>query len=314
MKCLIFFLRLSLLLSFLTLTSCPLFYKDPVILQINSQKWTYRQFAKLLAQKIQVLNIKDIQNEALLENIKEQLIGDLLMAHLVHQWAKTHSVFISPEELNRALKKIQKGYPSEEVFFLYLKRKKISKAEWKKIIKNKLLYEKVSQKISSQAKEPTEKEMREYYQNHLSFFKSPPQVLIHHLFHKKKAPLLKVKQALELEKNLIAGAKRFLKNSQIIRAKWVKKNTLPVFDKAFTLKKNEISPIWPSTYAYHIIQVLDKKPAQVSPFSVAKEQIRKTLLRQKRKALFAKWLDIESRKANILKNNSALKKIKVKVL
>ncbi len=314
MKIFTFSIRITLLLSFLTLTSCPLFSKDLVILQINSEKWTHRQFAKLLAQKIQTLNLKDFQNEKLLENIKEQLIVDLLMAHLVQKWAKTHSVFISPEELNHGLKKIKKDYPSDEIFFLYLKRKKITKKDWKKIVKNKLLYEKVSQKISSQAKEPTEKEMQEYYQSHLSFFKNPPRILIHHLFHKKKEPLLKVKQALKLEKNLITGAKHFLKSSQIIRAEWVEKNTLPVFDQAFTLKKNEISPIWPSAYGYHIIQVLDKKSEQLSPFSTAKKEIRKILLTQKRKALFAKWLDTESRKAKILKNESDLKKIKVKLL
>ena len=297
------------MLSFLSLTACPLSHKETIVLQINSQKWTSRQFAKRLAQKIESLNIRDFKKFEI-EQIKEQLIGELLLQNLIYEWAKARSIVVSKEELNHALEKTKTGFSQEEIFALYLKRKKISPKEWKKKIKNKLLYEKVSQKIAEPAKVPTEKEMRDYYQNHLNLFKKKPRILIHHLFHKKKALLLKIKQALKQEKDLILLSKKFLEHSQITPSKWVEKGTLEIFDKAFTLKINEISPIYSSPYAYHIVQVLNKKPAHLLKFSEVKEQISKTLLAQKRKALFSKWLDTESAKARVLKNESHLKKIK----
>lgn len=302
------------LLSLWLLNSCSFFYKDPVVLQINSKKWTSRQFAKLLAEKIHALNIQNARDNLLIENLKEQLTTDLIMEYLIHQWAKTHSIFITESELQQTLKQIKNSYPSDAIFKLYLKTKKTNKEEWKKQIKNNLLNKKIIEKIGSKAKAPSIEEMQEYYQNNLHSFKKNSQILIHHIFHKRKEIITKIQKALIQENNLIAAARQFTKHTQIIKSQWVEKGTFKVFDQAFSLKKQEISPIWSSPYAYHIIQVLDKKPAQQIAFETVKKQISQKLLAQRKKALFSKWLDKQSKKINILKNEGVIKKMKVQLL
>lgn len=299
---------------FLSLLSGCSFFQDPVVLQINSQKWTSRQFAKRLAGKVQTLSINDTQNDLLIEDLKEQLITDLLMEYLVHEWAKTHSILVSEAEWQQALKEIKKNYPRESVFKLYLRRKKTSKEEWKKHIKNNLLHKKVMQKIGSEAKRPELKEMREYYENNLDLFQKKERILIHHVFHKKKGPIAKVQKSLKQKKDLISSARSFIESSQITQAQWVERGILQVFDKAFNLKIDQISPIWTSPYGHHIIQLLDKKSSQQMAFETVRAQIHQTLLAQRQKALFAKWLDTQSKKINILKNEEAIKKIKIRTL
>ena len=305
----------AFLLSLWTLSSCSFFYKDRVVLQINSQKWTSRQFAKLLAHKIHTLNIQNIQDSNLIEKLKKQLTTDLLMEYLVHQWAKTHSIFISEEELNQVMQNIKNSYSSDAVFELYLKRKKTDKAKWRENIRNNLLNKKVMQKIGSEAKTPSLKEIQGYYQSNPALFQKKARILIHHIFHEKKETMIKIHEALKREENLIAAAKQYIPDhSKITKPQWVEKGVLKVFDQAFSLKRNEISPVWSSPYAYHIIQVLDKKPAQKITFKKAEHQISGKLLANRQKALFLKWLDKQSRKINILKNEDVIKKIKVKLL
>ena len=304
-----------ILSSLWILNSCSFFHKDPVVLQINSQKWTSRQFAKLLAKKIHTLNIQEVHDNFLIEKLKEQLTTDLIMEYIIHRWAKDHSISTSESELQQALKKIKDSYTSEAVFKLYLKRKQTNKQEWEKHIRNNLLSKKVIQVIGSKAKPPELKEMQEYYQNNLHLFKTEPRILIHHVFHKRKETIIKLQKSLMQGKKLMETARLMsIEGTQIIKDKWVEKGTLKVFDQAFSLKKNEISSVLSSPYAYHIIQVLDKKPTQQMTFEEVQKQIKQKLLAQKQKALIVKWLDKQSKKINVLKNEEIIKKIKVQIL
>lgn len=307
-------LTLIVLLNSILLNSCYFSNKNPVVLQINSQKWTSQQFAKLLAKKIKTSNIQDLKNRKLIEKLKEQLIGDLLLSHLLSQWAKAHSITVSSAELKKEIQKLKTSYPSEEVFNLYLKRKKINKKEWKESIKNYLINKKIMSKIETQIPSPSSKEIQEYYKSNIHLFKKKSRILIHHIFHEKKEVLIKIEKALKQGVSLEKIHKKFIDESKIKQPQWVEKGTLAVFDKAFSLKKNEVSPILSSPYAHHIIQVLDKKPDQQLSLEEVKPQIIKQLLSQRKKAHFKKWIDRQSKNVKILKNVNILENIRVKAL
>ena len=305
---------LVFLLNSILLNSCVFSNKNPVVLQINSQKWTSQQFAKLLAKKIQASNIQDLKNKNLIEKLKEQLIGDLLLSYLLNQWAEVHSITVSPAELKKEIQKLKSSYPSEEVFNLYLKRKNINKKEWKESIKYYLLNKKIMSKIEIQIPSPDPKEIQEYYKSNIHMFKEKSRILIHHIFHEKKEVLIKIEKALKQGAPLEKIYKKFIDEPKIKQPQWVEKGTLAVFDEAFSLKKNEVSPILSSPYAYHIIQVLDKKPDQQLTLEEVKSQIIEKLLSQRKKAHFKKWIDRQSKNLKILKNEEVLKNIKVKAL
>ncbi|MDE0119451.1 MAG: SurA N-terminal domain-containing protein [Bdellovibrionales bacterium] len=144
----------TLILSLWVFSGCSFFNKNPVVLQINSDKLTSRQFAKRLAQKIHSLNIQEVKNQELIENLKRQLVTDLIMETLIKQWAKSHSISISKKELHQELQKIKSKYPDKEAFEWYLKRKKTKVEEWTEHIKNNLLSQKVMQKMGSKTPPP----------------------------------------------------------------------------------------------------------------------------------------------------------------
>ena len=293
--------------------SCSFFYKDPVVLQINEKKWTATAFSKRLAQKINSFSSEQKIPYDFLENIKTQLIGDLLMEYLVQKRAKEYFIVISEQEWQHTLQKIQNSYSSKEVFDLYLKRQKVNRKTWEKSVYSTLLHKKVVQHIGSTAKKPSPKELKSYYQNHLNLFKKTSSLLIYHIFHKEKQKALQAREALKKNHSLMrsqkltSGQKTELPKGE---RQWVEKGNFTLFDQAFSLKKNEISPIWLSPHGYHVIQLIDKKPAHIIPYKTALPRIQKILMDQRKKALWTKWLDTESQKVKVWTNKKALAKIK----
>jgi len=191
----------------------------------------------------------------------------------------------------------------QKLKFRHFFGKKINKTTWKNKIKNKLLINKVMQKIGASAKPPSLQEMLSYYKNSQDKFKTKESILIRHFFYKKKVKTFKAKAALEKDKNW---------NRSIVEPKWVEKGVLAVFNKAFLMSKNSISPILTSDYGYHIIHVLDKKSAKQESFKEAKAKISKFLLEKKQQALFMKWLDKEKKKIKVFKDEKVFQNIQVK--
>ena len=311
-----FLIKTVVFLLFLsTLCSCSYFYKNKIILKIDSKEWTGKEFASLLAKKINTFNSTNIyQDPQSLKKIKEQLIVDLLMEYLIQKWAKNNSVFISEKELEEALKKIKKSFPSEEIFTLYLKRKGTTEPIWKVAIKQKLLTRKVQKKIGHEVPHPTKEEIQDYYLANQNLFKQKASLLIHHVFSKQKALLLQVHKQAKKKGNFIEQAQKLLPADKISQRIRVKKGSLKIFDQAFKLKVQEISPVWRSPYGFHIIQVLEKKSLKKLNFETAQKQIKNQLLVQKQRAVFVKWLDQASKRIKILKNEEAIDKIKVRFL
>ena len=303
-----------ILLSVFTLTSCSFFYKDPVVLQINSKKWTSRQFAKRLAQKIQKLPIQDLKKPKFLENIKTQLIGDLLLESMVYELSKQHLLVVSSQELNQAIQKMKNNYQSDAIFSAHLKSRKINNKAFKQGVKRRLLYEKVQQKIITQVTKPSQKELKQYYKSNLKLFKKAPAVFAHHIYHKKKELIEKVRTALKSGDKWPIIAKKFNLDSALITPKWIEKSTLPKgLIKPLDFKKNKISPVWQSGHTYHLIYVLKTRPKSTLSYKEALPRIQKTLMEQRQKAIFIKWLSQQSQKAQVFKDELAIKSIKIKL-
>ena len=295
-------------------THCSFFHKDPIILQINSEKWTAKEFSKLLAQKTLNLSVQDIQDQQVLDKIKNQIIGDLIIQEIIQNWANKNNIKISEKELNQETKKIIQQYPSQEIFHSYLKTISAEKKQWRNSIKNTLLSKKVTQHINKDFIEPTPKEMQEFYTKTPLLFKKSNELLIRHFFHTQKEVAERIKNLSKQKENFKALVEQFSQVPQSKQFKWVKKENFPVFDQIFSIKKGEISPILSGIHGYHIVEIVEKRTAKNLSFEEAQEYIIEKLKLKKQKALFKDWLDKEGEKVHIFKNIEILKQIKIKPL
>ena len=167
------------------------------------------------------------------------------------------------------------------------------------------------QHITADIQAPDEKALKLFYQKNPKTFNQNQQIQIRHIFHTAKPPLLKALQLLEEGKSFKTLARQFSKAPEGDSSRWVTKGNFTIFDKAFALKKKQISPIWQSRYGWHLIQVLDKKAGKALSFKEAKPLIQKIFIHRRKKAEFAKWLDEESKKMPVFKNQKVIDRIKI---
>ena len=81
------------------------------------------------------------------------------------------------------------------------------------------------------------------------------------------------------------------------------------FDGVFKLKLNKISDVIQPPYGYHILKVIDKKPARKMEFNEARKMIVEKLINQKQEESFRNWLSEIRSKAQIEINQDMLNKI-----
>lgn len=156
----------------------------------------------------------------------------------------------------------------------------------------------IDQNRVEQSLNPTEAELRRAYEADKERFRTPERVKARHILLKTtgKPPAEEEKikaKAEDLLKQIKGGAdfaKLAKENSEdtgsalkggdldwIVRGQTVK----PFEEAAFSMKPNEISNPIKTEYGYHIIQVLDKQPAQLKTFDQARPELLADYKRQR---------------------------------
>jgi parvulin-like peptidyl-prolyl isomerase len=156
--------------------------------------------------------------------------------------------------------------------------------------------------------EPTEEDLRQFYGANLPAFQSPEEVRASHI---SKNPgrgenREKIYQELrDVREQLLAGAdfdemarEHSDKGKEQIDLGFFKRGDLPEeFELVtFSMRVGELSPVFPSTYGYHIAKVTDRRTPAPRPFDEVREDVRRLVIEERRKAKTAALVeDLKSR-------------------
>lgn len=152
--------------------------------------------------------------------------------------------------------------------------------------------------------EPTEEELRRYYEEQQQAFTTPEQRHIRHILvavssdasleekQQALAKILEIKQRLEQAADFAELAKQFSDDSGskaqggdlgFIKRGLLEKN---FEEAAFTLPEGKISDPVETPFGYHLIQVIEIKPANPKPFEAVREQIHRDIQHQEAETRF----------------------------
>ena len=144
--------------------------------------------------------------------------------------------------------------------------------------------------------EPAENELRAYYDEHLAAFMSPEELRASHISknpgHGENREAV-YQELRTVRHKLLAGAdfdelarEHSDKGKEQIDLGFFKRGELPEeFELvAFSMEIGELSPIFGSTYGFHIAKVTGRKAAAPKPFEEAKEFARQILVEERRKS------------------------------
>ena len=163
----LFFVMISMLLNscFDNNPSVNFIVDDEVVLEINDEKVTSKQFKKMLVGQKKIFRVHNIQglNPEELLWLKNRVLDEMVKKTLLAQEIEKDNITIDQNELDEVLNQQREGY-IEGALEKTLALEKISSDDWENSIKNmhltkKLIQEHVNSKVSV-----SEKEMREYFE------------------------------------------------------------------------------------------------------------------------------------------------------
>ncbi len=179
------------------------------------------------------------------------------------------------------------------------------------MIINKAKSHLVRTKYRSKIQEPTDAQLRNFYNKNPNYFYGPPKVKIQHLVIKVKenADFEEMEKTEKMIKTVIQKAKAgdnfsnlvnkyaseaYRSNNGYISNQFLKRSELkslfPKYAKAaFSLKKGGVSKVIIDGNKRIILKVADKKEKQLLPFDEVKNKIKQYVMSSKGKELLQEW-------------------------
>ena len=265
---------------------------DNAIAKINGVYITSDSFNRVLARQIE--NFKrssgqDLASEAMkpeMVRTKQQILQQLLRNELLSLICYEMGIKVNEEAINAEIAKIRSNYDSDDTFKKVIENFGYTMDELRTDVSLQLSYELMATSLI-QSQKITEEELQQYYQANIRKFSEQEQVRAYHI-------LVDTKEKAEEIFKRIKGGEDFTKlakeNSTCPSASkggdlgyFGRGQMVPEFENAaFALKIGEIGGPINTSFGWHIIKVVEKKPAVVHKYEEVKEDVKKTILEQRK--------------------------------
>lgn len=269
------------------------------IASVNGVEITKKEFEFELNQfKKRLIAQNRVVPDSQMAFVKNGLIEDLINKELLYQASKKEGIQVEASIVDNHISSLKSKFQSQEEFEKALKKINLAISDLKvKIEKGYAIQQLLDKQILSTL-EVSEKETKDYYNDHPNIFKQPEKVKASHILikvdesadektkstaHNKIEDIQKkVKQGEDFaalaEKhsegpsNVKGGDLGYFTRGQMVK---------PFEDAAFALKSGQVSGIVETQFGYHLIKVLDKTPEKQVPYQEAKNSILRILKQKK---------------------------------
>jgi peptidyl-prolyl cis-trans isomerase C len=263
--------------------------KDPVA-TVNGETITKAQLDEAFEKAVQMTGVKvgDLTSEQKMEGYR-QLLDELITEKLVTKAAT--GVTVPQAEIDAQIAKIKAQFPSEEDFSKQLAQVGQSPEQLSETIKKMLQQQHWLESQIAGKTDVTDEEAKKFYEANKTEFQQPDTVKASHILFlvNKDDSQDVVNQKLEAAKAAEARAKKgedFNKLAKELSEEpgakesggdlgfFPKDRMVPEFaEAAFNQKVGDISDPVRTQYGWHIIKVIDKKPAGTLPYDDVKAQL-----------------------------------------
>ena len=267
---------------------------DEVVLNINDQKITSKQFKKIFVKQKKIFRVQNIQElkPEELSWFKSRVLDEVVKKTLLAQEINKNNITIDQNEFNKLLNQKSEGYVEdtlEKTLFL----ENISRDDWENSIKNTFLTDKLIQEYVNSKISISEKEMHEYFDKSDEFHKKE-QVRALHIMVESEEEIRKIQKEIRRKhKTFSSLAKEYSLGPEGIQGGdlgYFEAGQMPEeFDDVFKLKINKISDIIRTPYGFHLFKVVGKVQERKMDFEESRSSIKKILLRDLQDKAFQKW-------------------------
>jgi len=235
--------------------------------------------------------------------IEEEAINGLIYQELLKAAVDAEKITVSEDEISNAISTLAKSLPQGVSMDQHLESIGMQRSELEDAVRFDIGVRKLLAQKVPPAKEPTEEEIKAFYEKSKERFTVPERVKARHILvaveksddeASRKAKLAKAEK---IRKQLLDGADfaELAKKESDCPSKarggdlgtFTRGQMVPAFEKAaFSQKPGEIGPVVETRFGYHIIQVMDHQEGKTLSLDETHDQIAAVVKnRQHRKAV-----------------------------
>ena len=288
---------------------------DEVVLAVNDEKITAKQFNKVLIEQSRIFRVQSIQElkpEELVW-IKTRVLDEIIKNTLLAQEITKNNIEVEQNVLEEALRESREGY-LEGTFEKTLDMEGVSIEDWEKSIKNKLLTNKLIQLQVNSKVSVSDKELHDYFDKNDKKCHKREQVKALHIMVESEEEIREIQKELRSkQKTFPALAMAYSLGPEGARGGdlgYFEAGQMPEeFDDVFKLKVNKVSGIIKTPYGFHLFKVVDKIEERKMDFEESKSKVEKILLQHHHDKAFQQWFLELKKNAQIEIDYESLEKI-----
>jgi peptidyl-prolyl cis-trans isomerase C len=245
--------------------------------------------------------------------LKKQILNELIEEKVMLTEADRRKLEVTPVELDQALKDVTRDYPNG-TFEEALKAKPMSMARWRERMRLKILLEKVITDITKGSPAPTEETVSSYYQTHTEEFHKSEQIHLQQIVVRTAEDGAKILDELKRGQPFETLAQTYSFTPEAAQGGdlgFVAKGIMPnaIEDAVAKLPVRKPSAVIASEYGFHVVQVLERKPARQLTLDEARPEIVRILTQVDREKRLANWREGVLSRAKIERNHALLAQI-----
>lgn len=274
---------------------------------VNGAKIYLEDYQLRLNQKKALLPKDILDQPDYIKRFEEEILDGMITEKIMDLRAKELNISISAVELENKIKEIKKDYGKD--FSNLLAQENVKYDQWKEDLKKEMLLQKlIAMDVNANIK-VSEDEAEDYYNEHISNYKTEPRVRVAQIVVRDLAMAKKIETRLNAGEDFASVAARVSIGPEAHRGGdlgFITRQIMPdPLDKTiFNLPVNKISPIVQSSYGFHIFKVLEIQPARIGNYTDIKEEVIADIRSQQDNAAFVNWLEALKIKAVIKKENN----------
>jgi len=246
------------------------------------------------------------------EKVQEIAVERIIARELIFQQALAEGVVANDEQIEQETAKVMQNFPSEEEFYATLEKAGVDKESYYRMIRQDLSVNMLTDQKLEAAEEPSEEEIKAFYDEHPDKMVKPVMVQASHILvkadlenpEKAEAQIGEIKEKVDNGEDFAALAQEHSACPSSAKGgdlglfgpgSMVK----PFEEAAFALKPGEVSDVVPTQFGLHLIKVTDTQEPQNLDYEEAKPQIAQFLKEQNGARLLQEWVEELKKEATI---------------
>jgi peptidyl-prolyl cis-trans isomerase C len=243
--------------------------------------------------------------------LRQRVLDDLVDRALLLQQARSRSVVVGQDQVERAFLRIRSEYPGTH-FDDLLAKERLSQGELKARLKDQLTVERLFHEEVFPRVQVADAEVERWYADHAAEFQEPEKVHVLQVVVATRDEAAQVRERLRRDPAAFAETAR--RSSIAPEGKnggdlgWIGRGAgFPeVFDACFAMPLNVLSDVTPSPYGFHLFKVVERKAAARRTLDQARAEISERLRRDKRARAQEEYLAALRARATIQIDQAAL--------